>query len=471
MSWIQTSYLVAEVVAIPLTGVLTRVLSMRWLFVVAVSVFTLASFGCARSAGFPELIAWRVLQGFSGGTLIPAVFAAVFLLFPPRHHAMATTLAGMLAVLAPTVGPIVGGWITQTYSWHWLFLINVAPGVLAAVAAGTLLPRQRTDFSHLRTVDVVSLVALAAGLSALEIALTQAPRHGWRSLLVLGLLAASLACALLFIARTRRAASPIVDLALFSDRCFAVGCALSFMLGAGLYGTIYLMPVFLGLVRGHDALEIGEVMLVTGAVQLVTAPLAVFLETRVDSRVLTIAAFLVFGVGLGLSAFQTIDTDFAGMALPQAVRGLSAMVCLLAPTNLALGHLAPGLVADGSGVFNLMRNLGGAVGLASIDSLIYGRVPVLSAAILDRLKAGDTATAKAIGLPLDAYLSAASRPLDATTRAVLAGFVKRAALTQAIDEAWAMLAVLTVAAIAALVFLRSRAYGDRFGKPTLAVEG
>ena len=470
MSWIQTSYLIAEVIAIPLTGVLTRVFSMRWLFVVAVSFFTIASFGCAQSTSFATLISWRVLQGFSGGTLIPAVFTAVFLLFPPRQQAMATTLAGVLAVLAPTVGPVVGGWITDTYAWNWLFLINIGPGIAAVIAAALLLPRHATDFAHLRAIDVVSLAALATGLSTLEIALTRAPQNGWLSPFILTLLAVSLSCIGLFIARTRRAASPIVDLALFSNRCFAVGCALSFMLGAGLFGTIYLMPVFLGLVRGHDAFEVGEIMLVTGIVQLVTAPLAVFLERRVDSRVLSVAAFLVFAIGLGLSAFQTIDTDFAGMFLPQVVRGLAIMFCLIAPTNLALSRLAPSLVADGSGLFNLMRNLGGAVGLAAIDSLIYGRMPGLSQAILDRLKAGDVTTAKAIGLPVDVFLARRSLPLDEGTTAALSEFVKKAALTQAINEAWGLLAILTVAAIAALVFVRSQAFANSVEAPPLAVD-
>ena len=128
MSWVQTAYLIAEVIAIPLTGFLTRLLTMRWLFVLAITVFTLASLGCATSESFTALVAWRVLQGFAGGTLIPAVFCAVFLLFPSHRQGIATTLAGVLAVLAPSVGPIVGGWITDTYSWHWLFLINILPG-------------------------------------------------------------------------------------------------------------------------------------------------------------------------------------------------------------------------------------------------------------------------------------------------------------------------------------------------------
>src|SRR5664279_1310789 len=158
MSWVQTSYLIAEVVAIALTGFLTRLLSMRWLFVLATTIFTLASLGCAASSSFGVLISWRVLQGFAGGTLIPAVFAAVFLLFPIRYQGIATTLAGIMAVLAPTVGPIVGGWITETYSWHWLFLINVVPGILSALATVWLLPVAKPALREARTLDAQSLV-------------------------------------------------------------------------------------------------------------------------------------------------------------------------------------------------------------------------------------------------------------------------------------------------------------------------
>ncbi|MEO8883211.1 MAG: MFS transporter, partial [Devosia sp.] len=160
MSWIQTAYLIAEVIAIPLTGLLTRVLTMRWLFVVAISLFTIASIGCVASGNFAGLILWRVLQGFSGGTLIPAVFAAVFVLFPLRQQGTATTIAGVVAVLAPTVGPVVGGWITQTYSWHWLFLINVGPGIVAAVGATFGLPRAKAEIATARKLDWLSLSLL-----------------------------------------------------------------------------------------------------------------------------------------------------------------------------------------------------------------------------------------------------------------------------------------------------------------------
>ncbi|HEY2661403.1 MAG TPA: DHA2 family efflux MFS transporter permease subunit [Caulobacteraceae bacterium] len=456
VSWIQTAYLIAEVVAIPLTGFLTRLLSMRWLFVVAISVFTFASLGCAASSSFNALVAWRVLQGFSGGTLIPAVFSAVFLLFPFRSQGIATTIAGVLAVLAPTVGPVVGGWITQTYSWHWLFLINVAPGVLASLGAIALLPVEATAFRQLRTLDGVALILMAMALAALEIALKEAPDRGWRSPLVISLLLASLICGGGFTRQTLRAAHPVVELRTLGSRNFAVGCLLSFVLGMGLFGSVYLMPVFLAFVRGHNALEIGKVMLVTGVAQLLTAPIAVALERRVDARLLTAAGFLLFSIGLGLSAFETADADFHQMFWPQVCRGVAIMFCLLPPTRLALGRLDPPQVPDASGLFNLMRNLGGAIGIALIDTVIYGRAPVLGDAIVRRLQNGDVETAKAVGIPLSMFLARPRGPIDPETASILKPMVDHLALVQAINEAWLLVAVLTALALLCLPFARAQ---------------
>src|SRR5665213_2880508 len=465
-SWIQTAYLVAEVIAIPLTGFLTRLLSMRWLFVVAISTFTVASLGCAASNSFASLIAWRVLQAFSGGTLIPAVFSAVFLLFPLRLQGVATTIAGVLAVLAPTVGPIVGGWITETYTWHWLFLINVAPGVLASIGAVVLLPAEPTDFRQASRLDVISLALMAIALAALEIALKEAPERGWRSALVVGLLALCLVCGALFVRRTARAANPVVELRTLASRNFAIGCFLSFVLGIGLYGTVYLMPVFLASVRAHDALEIGEIMLVTGFTQLAAAPIAVALERRLDARLLTGVGFLLFAIGLGLSALQTKETDFQQMFWPQILRGSAVMFCLLPPTRLALGHLASDQVPDASGLFNLMRNLGGAIGIALIDTVVYGRAPVLGRAIATRLQEGDVETAKAVGIPLSAFVSPTSMP-TADEMTSVARMVHRLALVEAINEAWLMMAVLTVVALLCLPFVRGRSVSE----PMLAGSG
>jgi DHA2 family multidrug resistance protein len=455
MSWVQTAYLIAEIIAIPLTGFLTRVLSMRWLFVIALGVFTLASLGCASSANFSELIAWRVLQGFSGGTLIPAVFAAVFLLFPARLEGIATTLAGVLAVLASSVGPVVGGWITQTFNWHWLFLINVMPGLIAALSAVFLLPRSPLSFRSVRTLDVAALALLALALASIEIALKEAPDRGWTSPFVLGLFALSILSGADFAARALSRADPIVELRTLSSPRFAVACVLSFILGIGLFGSVYMMPVFLALVRGHDALAIGQTMLVTGIAQLLTAPIAVMLERRMGARALSAAGFLLFAMGLGMSANATVETDFWGMFWPQIVRGVAIMFCLLAPTRLALGHLPASQIPNASGLFNLMRNLGGAIGIALIDTIIFGRAPEHARAIADQVREGNLDTARAAAISAQLFLPShgalGSTSLDALVRPL----VEKLALVQSINEAWAIVAgvTATTAVLGLLVLL------------------
>lgn len=464
ISWVQTTYLVAEVIAIPLTGFLTRALTMRGLFVLALSVFTIASAACAASTGFGMLVAARVVQGFAGGVLIPLVFSAVFLLFPVRQQALATTIAGVLAVLAPTVGPVVGGWITETFSWPWLFLINLGPGVFAVLAAAFYLPNERPNLARLKALDGVSLLFLALGLAALEIGLKEAPARGWGSGLVIGLLVIAVLSGASFVQRTLRAcgdeiveqprgALPLVDLTLLKSRDFAIGCLLSFLFGIGLFGSVYLMPVFLGFVRGHGAFGIGQVMLVTGVAQLLAAPLAVQLERRIDARILTACGFALFALGLAMSSMQTSATDFEQMFWPQVVRGAAIMFCLLPPTRLALGPLPEERVADGSGLFNLMRNLGGAIGLALIDTVIFSRASHHGQALAERLREGDIEAGRIVGLPDGVMKGEPIGEISASMEAAVRPLLEKAGLVAAINEAWMMLATLTCLGLFALLFV------------------
>ena len=456
MSWIQTAYLIAEITAIPLTGWLTRVLTLRWLFVTAISIFTLASIGCAFSGNFATLVSFRVLQGFAGGTLIPAVFSAVFLLIPIRLHPIATTFAGIMAVLAPTVGPVVGGWITETYSWHWLFLINVAPGAMAAVATPFLLPKDRPCFADLVTLDLFSLALTAMALASFEIGLKQAPQQGWLSLPCSALFLLSIAAATIFASRTLKAAHPVVELSTLTTRSFAIGCALSFCLGVGLFGSVYLMPVFLAYVRHHDAYEIGTIMLVTGVAQLLTAPIAGAMESRFDARYLSAAGFALFALGLGCSALQSRVADFDEMFWPQVLRGIAIMFCLLPPTRLALGGLTAAQVPDASGLFNLMRNLGGAIGIALIDTILYGRTIGHAEALRDRLIAGDTTAARAIGLDLELFTHRPPDVSDAAVEAYLRPMVEKAAFALSTNEAWALLAFAALVGLLLVPFAGSQ---------------
>ena len=447
MSWVQTAYLIAEIIAIPLTGFLTRVLGIRWLFLSAIAAFTLASIGCAASGGFASLVTWRVVQGFSGGALIPLVFSAVFLFFPVRRQDLATMLAGVLAVLAPSLGPIAGGWVTETYTWPWLFLINVGPGIAAFVCGHVYLPREAVHPRALRGFDVISLALMATALTALEITLKEAPLRGWTSGFALALAALSAASAAGFMLRIRNSEDRLVDLDVFRDRNFTIGCVLNFIFGAGLFGSVYLMPVFLAFVRYHDALEIGRIMLVTGATQLLAAPLAVMLERRMDARFLTAAGFMVFTLGLACSALQTPRTDYDAMFWPQIIRGFAIMFCLLPTTRMALGTLTAERIPNASGIFNLMRNLGGAIGIALIDSMIYGRSARHGQEIMEHLRMGDPHFISFVGLSAEAARAGAAMTPDAAAQEMLRPIIERAALTQSMNEAWALIAIATLLSV------------------------
>ena len=454
MSWIQTSYLIAEIVAIPLSGWLHRRFGMRRLFACIVSAFTLASIGCALAQGFAGLILARVAQGFAAGAIIPTVFSAVFLLFPFRLQGIATTIAGVLAVLAPTLGPLIGGWLTSTKGWHWLFLVNVPPGVAVVAAILVFLPREEAAGARAEPFDWPTLVLMAAALAALEIALKEAPRQGWISPTVAGLFFVSLGAGLATVRRALWQRRPLIDVRAFADRDFSVGCWLSFAVGAGLYGAVYLMPVFLGFVRDHDAFETGRIMVVMGLAQLAAAPVAVAVERRMNPALMSGIGLVVFALGLGLSYWQSPASDFDDLFWPQIARGIGVMFCLLPITRVALGHLPDARVPDASGLFNLMRNLGGAIGIALVDTILYGRTADNAEALGARLAAGDRTAAAFVGLPTERFTGVPLGPVDEATKALVRPLVERAAFTQSVNEAWALLAAITLLALAALPLAR-----------------
>ena len=454
LGWIQTAYLMAEVVAIPLTGILTRALSPRFLFAVATLGFVAASWVCALSTGFDFLIAARVVQGFFGGMLIPSVFTAVFVLIPKQHHILATTMAGVAALLAPTLGPLLGGWLTQTQSWHWIFLINILPGLIVALVVLCTLKSERTELAVLKRLDFLTLILFAGFLAGLQGLLHEGPVYHWRGGYILGLAGfCAVACGW-GIHRALSVTHPFVHLKRFRNRGFSLGCGLSFVLGFGLYGSVYLLSLFLGLVRGHAPLAIGEILVVSGVAQLITAPLAAWAETRFDARLLTALGFALFGFGLIANGFTTQTSDFAALFWPQVMRGLAVMFCLLPAARLALEHWPPHEVAESSGLFNLMRNLGGAIGIAAIDTILTERTPGHVASLVTRLQAGDPAAAMLAGLPVRLFHNHAMGPVDPITQALIEPMVRRAALAQSCNEAWWLLGTLFLSALLLLPAMR-----------------
>jgi DHA2 family multidrug resistance protein len=374
ISWVQTSYLIAEIVVIPLSGWLSRVFSTRWLFAASAAGFTLTSLLCGAAWDIHSMIIFRAAQGFLGGSMIPTVFTTAFIFFGGKQRVIAAATIGALASLAPTLGPTLGGWITDHYSWHWLFFINLVPGAFVAIVVPILVKIDDMDLSLLKTGDYIGMLLIALFLGCLEYTLEEGPRWNWFSddtIRATAWIAALSGVA--FVARSLTTAHPVVDLRALRERNFALGCFFSFVTGIGLFATIYLTPLFLGRVRGYSALQIGEAVFSTGIFQILTIPLYAFLANRVDLRWILMVGLALFAASMFEFAPITHDWGAHELLLPQALRGMGQQLAVPPTVTLTLGSLAASRLKLASGLFNLMRNLGGAIGIAACATILNDR--------------------------------------------------------------------------------------------------
>jgi DHA2 family multidrug resistance protein len=374
-AWVQTSYLIAEIVMIPLSGWLSRLLSTRVLFTASALGFTFFSLLCATSSSLGEMVVFRAAQGFLGGAMIPTVFATSYLLFSGQRRTQMSVLIGLTATLAPTIGPTLGGWLTLQFSWHWLFLINVPIGGAVALSVWTFLRIDRPNFALLKNVDLIGLALMALFLGTLEYVLEEGNRWDWfqdPTIAWAGVVTAVAAVG--FFWRMLVRVDPLVELRAFANANFAAGCLFSLIVGLGLYGSVYVTPLFLGRVRGYDSLQIGETMFVTGAAMFLSAPIAGWLARLMDLRAMLAMGLLMFGGGLWWIAHMTVDSAFWDLFGAQALRGGAMMFVMLPVNQLALGRLPPEALKNASGLYNLMRNLGGAIGLALINVVATNRL-------------------------------------------------------------------------------------------------
>jgi DHA2 family multidrug resistance protein len=356
ISWVQTAYLIAEIIVIPLSGWLTRVFSTRWLFAVSAAGFTLTSLLCGVAWNIQSMIVFRALQGMLGASMIPTVFTSSFHYFTGTRRVYAAAVIGSIASIAPTLGPVIGGWITDTLNWHWLFYINLVPGLVITLLVPFVVRIDRADISLLKGADYVGMALMAAGLGTLEYVLEEGTRWNWFSDHTIRL------CAWI--------ANPVVDLRAFGNRNFALGCLLSFVTGIGIFTTIYLTPLFLGYVRGYSAWQTGVAVFSTGVASLVGTPVFIALSRKIDARWLMMAGLGCFSVAMWHYSFITSQWSGAEFLLPQVLRGFPQVFAVAPSVNLGLGSLPPERLKYASGLFNMMRNLGGAVGIAASAAII-----------------------------------------------------------------------------------------------------
>jgi DHA2 family multidrug resistance protein len=456
LSWVQTAYLITEVIGIAVSGVLARAFSTRWLFATACLGFALTSLGCALSHGFASLIVWRTCQGFAGGAITPTVFAAGFKMFPKHLHARAILIAGIAAMLAPSLGPFAGGYIAGHFGWNWLFYINIPIGLVVAGVVFALVRIDRADRASLRTLDLVAFAALAATLTCLEVMLKVAPEDHWRAPRDYTLAAVVAGAGYVFVRRCVGRGEPLIDLGPLRERGFAAACFFNFVLGVGLFGSLYLLPLFLGFVRAHTPLEIGSIMTVVGVAQLISAPFASIADRRLPAQWVAFAGFAIFGTGALLNGFETPRTDFSELILPQILRGGALLLCILPATNVALDELPPAALANASALLNLMRNVGGAIGIGLVDTIINVRPAAIATQLVSGLARGDANVAKFVGLPAGLLAGVDLRHPDPDDARFFRPFIERAAATTAFNEAWFLLAAVMLLSLLALPLLRRR---------------
>src|SRR5712671_3985084 len=390
VSWVQTSYLIADVIAIHLSGFLSRALGTRLLFAMSASGFTIASFLCGFASSIEQMIIWRAVQGFLGAGMIPTVFASAYTVFPRSQFYIVGPIIGLVATLAPTIGPTVGGFITDWMSWHWLFFINIVPGIGITVGVLALVDFDQPNFGLLDRFDWFGLVAMAGFLGSLEYVLEEGPQYEWLQDTSVAVCAAVCAIsAIAFFYRVLTAEEPIVDIRAFTDRNFGIGCLLSFCIGIGLYGLTYMYPRYLAEVRGYSALMIGETMFVSGITMFLTAPIVGRLMTKIDMRYIIAAGLCIFALGSYQMIWITRDYDFYELLIPQILRGIGMMLAMVPTNNIALGTLSPERLKNASGLFNLTRNLGGAVGLAIINQILNERTDLHISRLQERVNWGN----------------------------------------------------------------------------------
>src|ERR1700733_2886137 len=345
------------------------------------------------------MILWRALQGFLGAGMIPTVFASAYTVFPRSKFHIVGPIIGLVATLAPTIGPTVGGIITDAMSWHWLFFINVVPGIGITIGVLALVDFDKPNFALLDRFDWFGLIAMAGFLGAAEYVLEEGPQYEWlQDSSVATCAAICVVSAIAFFYRVLTAEEPIVDIRAFTDRNFGVGCLISFCIGIGLYGLTYIYPRYLAEVRGYGPLMIGQTMFVSGAAMFLTAPIVGRLMLKVDMRYIVVVGLIIFGLGTWQMTWITRDYDFYELLLPQILRGIGMMFAMVPTNTIALGTLAPERVKNASGLFNLTRNLGGALGLAVINEVLNDRTDLHISRLQDRVTWGNTTAVETLNM-------------------------------------------------------------------------
>jgi MFS transporter, DHA2 family, multidrug resistance protein len=457
-SWISTSYLIGEIVVIPLTDYLSRVFSFRKIILSFAALFAAFSVACAFTHDLPSMIAMRAFQGFFGGVLIPMAFTLVFTKLPKAQQPIGLAMFSLAVTFAPAIGPTIGGYLTENYGWQTIFFVNVVPTAVMVVLLFATLERQPMQLALLREGDWFGIATMAVGLATLQSVLEEGNKDDWfGSPFIVKLAVISAISLSLFIYNELTVEKPLLRLKLLTQWNFGVGTIAAVFLGFALFGSVYLLPAYLGQVQRYNAEQIGNVLAWTGLPQLILIPLVPKLMQRFDARYIAVTGLLLFATSSFMNIQMSLDYSGDQFFLPNIVRAIGQALTLAPLSALSLGSVAPQDAAAASGISNMMRNLGGAIGTAVLATIVTKREQFHSNIIGQSVDLGREEVRNRIAQVTDYFLAhGVSDPAGARHQAIIAlgNTVKRQALVLGFSDTFAVIGVVLILAAIAIILTR-----------------
>ncbi len=465
--WISTSYLIAEIVVIPLSGWLAQVFSVRIYLLTNACLFMVFSAACALAQDLPQMIALRAVQGFSGGVLIPMAFTLIITLLPKAKQPIGLAMFAISATFAPAIGPTIGGYLTENWGWEYIFYVNLVPGALMIGMLWFSLEAKPMKLPLLREGDWLGIITMAIGLSALQTVLEEGNKDDWFGspfIVRLSIVAAVALSAFLWIELTAK--KPLLNLRLLVRRNFGFGILANFLLGIALYGSVFILPVYLARIQGYNAEQIGMVLAWTGLPQLLLIPLVPRLMQRFDARIIIGIGFALFAASNFMNIHMTNDYATDQLFWPNIVRAFGQALVFAPLSAVATAGIEAENAGSASGLFNMMRNLGGAVGIALLQTLLTKREQYHSNVLMQSVSMLEPATQARVEKLTQYFIShGVIDRIDAARRAFVAigKIVQKQAFILAFSDLFLLLGAALIVALAASMMLKKPGQLDAGG--------
>jgi DHA2 family multidrug resistance protein len=465
--WISTSYLIAEIVVIPLSAWLAPIFSLRRYLLVNAALFLVFSVACATAANLEQMIVLRAFQGFTGGVLIPLAFTIIITLLPRAKQPIGLALFAISATFAPAIGPTIGGYLTETYGWKYIFYVNLVPGSLMLVMLWFSLERAPMRLGLLKDGDWPGVATMAIGLAALQTVLEEGNKDDWfGSKLIVRLSIVAAVALTLFVWIELTTPKPLLNLRLLLRRNFGFGILANFLLGIALYGSVYILPVYLARIQGYNSEQIGAVLAWTGLPQLLVIPLAPRLMKRFDARLVIAVGFALFAASNFMNLDMTKDYAADQLLWPNIVRAVGQALCFAPLSAVATAGIEKINAGSASALFNMMRNLGGAFGIAGLQTFLTKREQFHSNVLTQSVSVFAEATRQRIDNLTGYFLNhGVSDPATAAHKAVVAigKAVQQQSFIMAFSDTFYLLGAILVVALAASLLLKKPDQPDAGG--------